>query len=340
MLERGKSATDRKAFLIVIPSLHRRATDRRAGGVSTAPGKRRMESQMTAQGRQRSTKGPSDWRPVTWHRTLFLSDLHLGAIGARADLALRFLRRNRAETYVLVGDVLDLWHPILPQWTAAHQGVIDHLRQRQAEGAAIRYLRGNHDPAPDTAPQDRTIPAQAETEFLHIGADGQRYLVLHGDAEDSRAFRPLFMTRLGTFADQTLRAVDRMLGRWLTRRRILGGPHRRTAIEWTLSTVNALFYPLRAHERRLVARARAAGADGVICGHFHIAALHRRHGLVYANCGDWMDSFTALAEAPDGRLQLIGGRAAFARGPRPVPALGAAAGAVPGAVPGVKGQAA
>jgi UDP-2,3-diacylglucosamine pyrophosphatase LpxH len=65
----------------------------------------------------------------------------------------------------------------------------------------------------------------------------------------------------------------------------------------------------------LVALARADGVDGVICGHFHIAALHDDHGLTYANCGDWVDSFTALAEGFDGRLRLIGGRAALA--PRP-----------------------
>ena len=38
------------------------------------------------------------------------------------------------------------------------------------------------------------------------------------------------------------------------------------------------------------------------------------HGLTYANCGDWMDSFTALAEDTDGRLRLTGW---VARAPAP-----------------------
>jgi UDP-2,3-diacylglucosamine pyrophosphatase LpxH len=45
--------------------------------------------------------------------------------------------------------------------------------------------------------------------------------------------------------------------------------------------------------------------DGVICGHFHIASLHEDHGLIYANCGDWVDSLTAIAESSDGGLQLL-----------------------------------
>jgi len=50
----------------------------------------------------------------------------------------------------------------------------------------------------------------------------------------------------------------------------------------------------------------------VICGHFHLADLHDSHGLIYANCGDWVDSFTALAEDHSGQLTILGGRAALA----------------------------
>lgn len=76
-------------------------------------------------------------------------------------------------------------------------------------------------------------------------------------------------------------------------------------IEALLSGVNAILYRSRAHERRLIAMARDRGLDGVICGHFHIASLNEDHGLIYANCGDWVDSLTAIVEAEDGGLQLL-----------------------------------
>jgi len=43
----------------------------------------------------------------------------------------------------------------------------------------------------------------------------------------------------------------------------------------------------------------------VICGHIHWASLKEVDGLVYANCGDWVDSCTAIVEHHDGRLELV-----------------------------------
>jgi UDP-2,3-diacylglucosamine pyrophosphatase LpxH len=112
------------------------------------------------------------------------------------------------------------------------------------------------------------------------------------------------MTRLGSRIDHLLRRLDRGLS--VLRR---GTPaEARSAIETLLAGVNAMLYRSRSHERRLVEMARQHGADGVICGHFHIADLHDAHGMIYANCGDWLDSMTALAEAHDGALRLLTGR--------------------------------
>lgn len=250
------------------------------------------------------------------HRCLFLSDLHLGAIGCRADLLSEFLNANLAETYYLVGDVLDLWSPLLPFWTDGHQAVLDHLSDRQRDGAEVIYLPGNHDPQSTDAPQGRQLPAPAPAALVHQAADGRRYLVTHGDILDGRLIRHHAMTRFGSLLDHGLRRLDQMLARL---RRGLS-PDRRSWIEFLIASVNALMCMGRGHERQLVALARAEGVDGVICGHFHIAALHDDHGLIYANCGDWVDSFSALAEGFDGRLQIIGGRAAQARA-KPATAL-------------------
>ena len=241
------------------------------------------------------------------HHSLFLSDLHLGARGSRADLVLHFLGRNIAQSYVLVGDFLDIGHPLLPHWTAANQAVIDHLRDRQAAGAQLIYVRGNHDPDPDAAPHGKRLPVMAVDHTVHHGPDGRRFLVVHGDAQDGRMFQSPFLTRLGTLAEEGVRAIDYLIGRFVRQPR----PGQRSAIEHFLTWVNWALHPGNAHEHRLIDLARKGGFDGVICGHFHRADLHDRHGLIYANCGDWMDSFTALAADHTGRLQLLGGRDAI-----------------------------
>jgi len=67
--------------------------------------------------------------------------------------------------------------------------------------------------------------------------------------------------------------------------------------------------------------ARAEKLDGVICGHFHIAALHDHFGLTYANCGDWIDSLTAIEDPGTGMLRRLGGRSVlidrYAESPSP-----------------------
>ena len=68
---------------------------------------------------------------------------------------------------------------------------------------------------------------------------------------------------------------------------------------------NSLFVMGSRFERRLVALAKAAGQQGVICGHSHRPALREVEGAIYANCGDWVDSLTALIEDESGALRLV-----------------------------------
>ena len=43
----------------------------------------------------------------------------------------------------------------------------------------------------------------------------------------------------------------------------------------------------------------------MICGHIHHAAMHDDFGIAIYNCGDWVESCTALAEHHDGRFEII-----------------------------------
>lgn len=58
-------------------------------------------------------------------------------------------------------------------------------------------------------------------------------------------------------------------------------------------------------EDSVIHHVRERGLDGVICGHIHWAALKEVEGLIYANCGDWVDSCTAIVEHLDGRLEKV-----------------------------------
>jgi UDP-2,3-diacylglucosamine pyrophosphatase LpxH len=55
----------------------------------------------------------------------------------------------------------------------------------------------------------------------------------------------------------------------------------------------------------VIADARHQGAQVVVCGHIHHATIRQVGSVTYVNCGDWVESRTAIAEHLDGRLELI-----------------------------------
>ncbi len=234
-------------------------------------------------------------------RAIFVSDLHLGAEASRAEAFLGFLRSVEAECIYLVGDIFELWSGARLHWSAAQVAVLAELQARRAAGTRVIYLPGNHDLAHHAADFAARHGFEQQAEYRHLTLAGQRYLVLHGDQFDAPALRSRAMTRIGVGTDDLLRGMDRLLdrllGRFLRRKLRPGG--------WLVRSFHLAVLLGNRHEQRLTRHARDLGCHGVICGHFHLAALHQRDGITYANCGDWIDSLTALAEGTEGALQLL-----------------------------------
>jgi len=230
-------------------------------------------------------------------RALFVSDLHLGALTSRADAFLDFLRRVEADQIFLVGDIFEMWSGARLRWSDAQARVLRELGARRAAGARVTYLPGNHDGSPQAVDFAAHMGFEHKPHHLHETLTGARYLVLHGDQFDARALRSRTMTRVGLRIEGVLHGVDRSVGRWRKR------PVR--LAERVVPRFHRLMLVGNRYEQRLTRAARGHGCQGVICGHFHLAALHRRDGITYGNCGDWIESLTALAEGTDGVLRLM-----------------------------------
>jgi len=59
------------------------------------------------------------------------------------------------------------------------------------------------------------------------------------------------------------------------------------------------------YEEALARQCQRQGYQGVICGHIHHAEIRDVKGIRYMNCGDWVESRTALVEEPDGQFRVI-----------------------------------
>jgi hypothetical protein len=73
----------------------------------------------------------------------------------------------------------------------------------------------------------------------------------------------------------------------------------------TKSRIGRALNYIRQYEQLAADAARAAGVDGLICGHIHFGSMREVDGVLYLNDGDWVEHCTALVEHFDGTLELI-----------------------------------
>jgi UDP-2,3-diacylglucosamine pyrophosphatase LpxH len=235
-------------------------------------------------------------------RAIFLSDLHLGLNGCRADLALGFLRSTTSQRLYLVGDILDLWvMRRRVRWDPVYNKLIRHVLKRAQRGEQVVYIPGNHDADLASLTGIGLVNLQVTAQVLYDTLDGRRLLVTHGDEADALVRSHPVLARLGAHAYDWLIQLNHLNNR---ARALIG------AQPWSFSSAvkggvkRAAAY-VSSFERVLAHRARAAGAQGVICGHIHQPVVKAWDGVDYMNCGDWVEHCTALVERWDGRFELI-----------------------------------
>lgn len=235
-------------------------------------------------------------------RTIWISDIHLGTRGCKAELLLDFLKHTESEQLYLVGDIVDGWR--LKRgwyWPQAHNDVVQKLLRKARKGTRVVFVPGNHDEFARDYAGFRFGEIDVRAEVVHTTADGRRFLVIHGDQFDGVIQYATWLAKLGDHAYNAALAVNR----WFNSvRRALGYEY------WSLSAYlkhkvkNAVQYIAR-FEETMADMARHRGVDGIICGHIHHAELRRFGSIWYANDGDWVESCTALAEHADGRLEVL-----------------------------------
>jgi UDP-2,3-diacylglucosamine pyrophosphatase LpxH len=237
-------------------------------------------------------------------RSIFLSDIHLGTRACQAERLLDFLKAHDAEQVFLIGDILDFWAMKRRgvYWSTAQNTVVQKILKRARHQARVVFIPGNHDEAVREHVDVSFGNIHVVKDYEHVAADGRRYLLLHGDEFDQVTLHHRWIAILGDHAYAVLVRLNIALS-WL--RRTLG-----IAGYWSLagyakrkvkSAVSFIFD----FEQSVARHARERGVAGVICGHIHAAVIRELDGITYINCGDWVDSCTAIVEHFDGRMELV-----------------------------------
>lgn len=239
----------------------------------------------------------------TNYRTLFISDVHLGTSAAQAELLLEFLKRYDADTIYLIGDIVDGWRLRRSwYWPQSHNDVVQKLLRKARKGANVIYIPGNHDEMlREYCGHNFGAVALRKNDVYEL-ANGQKFLIMHGDEFDVVVRHAKWLAFLGDWAYRVAIVLNTQINRV---RRRLGFQYWSLSAWAKLKVKNAVNY-IGEFEAALSAEAERLGTDGVICGHIHHPAdTVMKGGVRYINTGDWVESCTAVVEHRDGTLEVI-----------------------------------
>ena len=236
------------------------------------------------------------------YRSIWISDIHLGTPGCKANFLLDFLRSTKSENLFLVGDIIDGWS--LQQgwyWPQAHNDVVQKILRKARKGTNVVFIPGNHDEFARHYTDLEFGTIKVANEIIHKTADGRKFLVLHGDEFDVVVKYARWLAYLGDWSYGLCLKLNDLLNAIRER---LGYPYWSLSAYLKLKVKNAVQF-IADFERALADVARERGVDGIICGHIHHPEIRDIDGVTYCNDGDWVESCSALVEHFDGRLELI-----------------------------------
>jgi UDP-2,3-diacylglucosamine pyrophosphatase LpxH len=266
---------------------------------------RRDSSQIFA-AQQRFSFGESaeDSLAPRRYRTAWISDAHLGTRGCNAAALLEFLRENDFDTLYIVGDLIDIWSLRRGiYWPQQHNDVIQKILRKARKGTHVVYIPGNHDElVTDFCGAYGNI--EIKQRAIHVTASGERILTIHGHELDvvvSGSGRMRWLAFAGDVGYQFLLSLNPLIN-FVRRRFGLG--------YWSLSAyakrrVKDAVSFIGKFEAAVAHYADRYDVDAVLCGHIHSAAIREFGKVSYYNCGDWVESCTALVEGDDGILSML-----------------------------------
>lgn len=238
------------------------------------------------------------------YKSIFISDVHLGARGCQADNLCSFLKTHTSDNLFLVGDIIDGWR--LKKrwyWPQSHTNVVRRILTAAKRHTNVYYILGNHDEAlRKFLSYDISLGrVKILDRYDYLAVDKKRYLVIHGDFFDSLMIDYKWLMHLGDALYEFSIWLNIQLNYF---RGVFGLEY------WSLSnylkqnTKQAVSY-INKFETHLADYCLANKYEGIICGHIHKAEIKYINDTYYMNCGDWVESMTALVEHIDGTWEIL-----------------------------------
>jgi len=238
------------------------------------------------------------------YKSIFISDIHLGSRGCQADALCSFLKSNTCENLYLVGDVIDGWQ-LQKRWyfPQSHANVIRRILTAAKRGTNVYYILGNHDEALrkflqfDIEVGNIKLLDRAD----YVALNGKRYLVIHGDFFDALMVDNKWLMHVGDIAYSFMIWANIHFNKV----RSLIGLEYWSLSKWLKQNTKEALNFINNFEDHVSEYCKEDGYDGIICGHIHAAKIKMIEDIEYINCGDWVESGTAIVEHGSGQFEII-----------------------------------
>lgn len=238
------------------------------------------------------------------YKSIFISDVHLGTKFAKADELLAFIKEHEAENIYLVGDIIDGWAIKRKlRWKQSHSDIIQKILRAARKGTNVHYITGNHDEFL------RSFLPLVLGDSLHVVNDieyesieGKKYLVTHGDIFDSMTITKRWLSHFGDMGYDFLLHLNPFIN---FVRKTFGIKRYWSLSKQLKDNLRDRLHFIEDYEKMSTKYVKNKGYDGVICGHIHKADIKRVDDTEYKNCGDWVESCTALVETLDGEWKIL-----------------------------------
>jgi UDP-2,3-diacylglucosamine pyrophosphatase LpxH len=238
------------------------------------------------------------------YKSIFISDIHLGTRFSKAKTLLNFLKHNESENLILVGDIIDGW-AIKRKfvWPQTHSDVIQKVLKKARKGTNVTFITGNHDEfLRPFVPLILGDSLNISNELEYKALNGKKYYITHGDFFDSITMTKKWLAILGDYGYDLLLHLNSVLN--FIRKKI-GIKKYWSLSKYIKDNVKSSVSFISDFESVLSNHAKNKGYDGIICGHIHKAEIRYIDEIEYLNCGDWVESCTAIVETFDGEFKII-----------------------------------
>lgn len=234
-------------------------------------------------------------------RSVFLSDIHLGNKWCRSSQLDSFLSLISCENLYLLGDVFEGWNgKSSATWNLRRHPLMRKV-MTMARVSKTQYITGNHDAFLDKFSGSSFDGIELLKGSFHTALDGRRLLLVHGDEFDIISRYRKHLAMLGHTAYQAAMSINSTFESLFSSKK----EKNLAMANYFKHKVKDLVQKISDFDNSIKSAAKNRGADGIICGHIHRPEMRIIGDTSYYNCGDWLESCSALVENFDGTFEII-----------------------------------